>query len=204
MQTFLKRNWVGLATGLGEEKHFDSKHGKDLRDADSMELLLRAISGAASRKASGKSKKVEKPSWRLQMGHVLEHHIAHLLILLLIFMDVLAVFGEIMLSRVCDCHCTCDHDAHPHVEVADSVETAEHVLHYVSLSILSTMLLHQVLLIVAYGLTFFTKIWYILDFVVVAVAFALELALTSDEESLLVILLSWRVVRVVSEAPGPM
>lgn len=127
-----------------------------------------------------------------------------LTVLVLIILDVVAVFGEILLNHVCDPN--------------DKVEAVAHTLHDFSLSILFTLALQQLLLVVAEGpLNYVRNFWYVLngievhrgrhtnasaaryvfDLLVVSASITLDLVIKSPEGGLVVLLMSWRIVRVV-------
>merc|ERR1711865_781917 len=51
--------------------------------------------------------------------------------------------------------------------------------------------------IIAYGYRFFTKFFYVLDFFIIAISLGFDLFLNTSEAGLMVLLLSWRVLRIV-------
>jgi len=73
----------------------------------------------------------------------------------------------------------------------------EYVLHWTSLSILFIFLAQIVLLMLAYGTNFFKNAFFLLDAVVVVTALVLELVFHVREGALFIVLLSWRIVRIV-------
>ena len=73
----------------------------------------------------------------------------------------------------------------------------EYVLHWTSLTILFIFLAQIVLLMFAYGTHFFKNPFFLLDAVVVVTAVVLEMVFHVREGALFVVLLSWRVVRIV-------
>ena len=77
------------------------------------------------------------------------------------------------------------------------VALANNILKIVSLTILSTFLCQQLLLIFAFGLYFFTKPPYVLDFIIVTGAITLESTISSQGGGLVVLLMSWRIARVI-------
>ena len=154
---------------------------------------------------------------RRKMGHMLESHFAHAIILCLVFLDVMAVLCEVMLRNVC---------------VVPEKGTSDDARLYVwgeglawfSRVVLFILLLHLALLIFSFGAVFFKKFVYVVDLVVVLVALGLEMAhlglefaaeasgdphleskyheavpagLAGDGGTLIVILLCWRVIRIV-------
>ena len=159
--------------------------------------------------------------WRVLLGEAAEHPVTHAAMLLLIFLDVICVFGEVMLRDVC-----------PIPDAGASgdglLRTWEDALSWISRALLLVLLLHQLVLIVAFGRSFFRKLTYALDLLIVCVALALEAAHLSiemkhagdavgahdaghgdhdaasdkahgpdDASAIIVVLLSWRVVRVI-------
>ena len=73
----------------------------------------------------------------------------------------------------------------------------ENVLHVMSVTILFIFLFQICLLVVAYGSNFFKNPFFMLDAVVVIVALVLEIGFHVREGALFVVLLSWRVVRII-------
>lgn len=77
------------------------------------------------------------------------------------------------------------------------VHDTEEILHTISVTALSIFLFQQFVLIVAYGIDFFKKLLYVVDFVIVIGAMILELAVESSSGRLIVVLMLWRGARVV-------
>jgi hypothetical protein len=149
----------------------------------------RHFAKAATWRASQGSIRALRP--RQKLGHALESHPAHLSVLILISLDVLAVVAEVMLAHVAARPDPTD-EAGIH-----RVHTWESALGWISFGILILLLAQQLLLLVAFGLAYFTKLWYVLDLIVLVVAIVLEIALGDVEGGLLALALSWRIVRIV-------
>lgn len=111
----------------------------------------------------------------------------HLIILLLVFIDVLAVFGESLLYSVCD----------PKPSAEARVHTWTEALGWVSKSALILMLLQQVTLIFCLGHRYFLKCFYVLDLLVLSIALIMELILHEAGGGWLALLLCWRFVRLL-------
>ncbi|KAL3691203.1 hypothetical protein R1sor_004854 [Riccia sorocarpa] len=137
--------------------------------------------------------------WRKQLGDSLDSTPAHVTIVLLLAVDLLATVIDILKTvhnktndlDTCVTHveaCTCI----SHFEKTESLE----FLYWVSISILSILALNVLGLLIAFGTSFFRHPGYVLDFFVVGTALALELFLDSDTVGLLIILTLWRIVRV--------
>lgn len=80
---------------------------------------------------------------------------------------------------------------------------APHVLHYISIAILSIFMIELFLKIYAMGLTFFKHKMEVFDGIVVIVSFSLDVAFSGEEGavdgiSLIVLLRLWRVTRIVN------
>lgn len=73
----------------------------------------------------------------------------------------------------------------------------EHWLHIVSVSILGIFGLQLFLLMILYQMAFFKNLAYIVDTIVVGAALVLENLSSAKEGGLFVVLLSWRVLRIV-------
>lgn len=131
------------------------------------------------------SKEARVPGLRGKVLEFLESDGVSLTVLVLIILDVVAVFGELMLSNVCD-------------PKRDSVHSAEGALHKFSLSILFIFAAQQLTLIIAEGPSaYFSNFWYVVDFVVVTASISLDFAISSKGGQLVVVLMGWRIVRVV-------
>ncbi|BBN03902.1 voltage-gated hydrogen channel 1 [Marchantia polymorpha subsp. ruderalis] len=137
--------------------------------------------------------------WRVRLGKVLESTHFHVLIVFLLTVDLVVTVVDIVKTihskdadfRTCtklleDCQC------HDHLEHASHW----HFLLWVSVGILSFLALNVVGLMVAFGMSFFRHIGYVLDAVVVGLSLGLEIGLNSDTPGLLVLLTLWRIVRV--------
>jgi hypothetical protein len=149
--------------------------------------------------------RTRESSWRRKLGTTLENHYVHLLVLILVIVDVVCVFGELLLHFTEEEeqleaaeHSTGGHSTGEQAEGhhATKAEHAEHALHIVSLSILSVLAAQQVLLIVAFGRKFFLHAFYVLDLVVVATALALE-TIDINEGGFVVAVMGWRILRLV-------
>mmetsp|Transcript_22070 Transcript_22070/g.77369 ORF Transcript_22070/g.77369 Transcript_22070/m.77369 type:complete len:347 (-) Transcript_22070:127-1167(-) len=126
----------------------------------------------------------EPTTWRGKLSKFMESDSVSLLVLVLIILDVVAVFGEILLTNVCF--------------QEGRVIAWEHGLHDFSLSILFILIVQQLILIVAEGpTTYCGNFWYVVDFIVVTASISLDLIIKHPEGGLVVLLMSWRIVRVV-------
>lgn len=131
------------------------------------------------------SKESRVPGFRGQVLKFLESDMVSLSVLVLIILDVVAVFGELMLSNVCD-------------PSRASVHSAEGALHKFSLTIVFIFAAQQLTLLAAEGPShYFTNFWYVVDFVVVMSSIILDFAIASKGGKLVVVLMGWRIVRVV-------
>jgi hypothetical protein len=185
------RQLRGLRHGLAEEHMVRVVTGEDLRD-----LPAAAAAAAAWRAVSRRAAHPTLAPWRLDLGRRLEAHGVHLFVLFLIVLDVIAVFGEVMLVHVCPAPA-------PESPGAARVEAWDAGLGWVSRAIVIALLAYTLLLLVAFGLSFFTKWAYVLDLAVLTTALALELQHVDrehgggDETGLIAVLLSWRVIRIL-------
>lgn len=137
-------------------------------------------------------------NWRLRLGHALESHLAHAAALCLVFVDVCAVLCEVMLTAVCP------------LAGGDSEGPAIWVkaLGWVSKSVLLVLLAQQLVLFGCFGFAYLRKLPYVVDLAVCCVAVGLEFGALAREahgkeegnsaaSSLVIVLLTWRVVRIV-------
>ena len=145
----------------------------------SLSILEEMVSkGGEGKKLTSQERRTLKEkvegSWRLRMGVFLEHHYVHAAILVLIFIDVACVLCEMMLKDVCPPPVFGSSDAR-------TLHKWEEGLSWSSRSILFLLFLHQCGLVVAYGLSYFKKVAYVVDLVIVVVAIGLEMALLALE-----------------------
>lgn len=110
-------------------------------------------------------------------------------IVVLVIIDIIIVIAELVLDlRAGSEH----HD-----------NSASHVLHYISIAILSVFMIELLLKIYAMGFTFFKHKMEVFDGFVIIVSFALDIAFSNeqggvDSVSLIVVLRLWRVTRIVN------
>ena len=167
----------------------------------------------------------EGMSARLELGKIVDGVYVHGIILTLIILDVICVICELTLAAtIClDPNASSSSAGAGHrrrfllstavspspaspesvqhsVFCNDCMQTqldVENVLHVMSVTILFIFLFQICLLIVAYGSNFFKNPFFMLDAVVVIVALVLEIGFHVREGALFVVLLSWRVVRII-------
>ncbi|KAL2622743.1 hypothetical protein R1flu_002948 [Riccia fluitans] len=137
--------------------------------------------------------------WRKELGEVLDSTPAHVVIVALLAVDLLATVVDILktvhnktndLSTCIDYveSCACI----DHLERTESWE----FIYWISISILSILALNIIGLLVSFGRAFFRHPGYVLDLFVVGTALFLEIFLDSDTVGLLIVLTLWRIVRV--------
>jgi len=93
------------------------------------------------------------------------------------------------------CHLTCETDPTQYV-------LSHQVLHWISVSILALLMLHILLQMIAYGLAFWKKLVYVLDFLIVLIALVFEnipstMLPGGGAAGLFIFLLFWRAVRIM-------
>jgi len=126
---------------------------------------------------------------REQLCELLHSHKAQYAIIALVVIDMIIVIAELLLDlRAIEVH----HD-----------NPAPHVLHYISIAILSIFMIELFLKIYAMGFTFFKHKMEVFDGIVVIVSFSLDVAFSGEEGavdgiSLIVLLRLWRVTRIVN------
>jgi len=136
------------------------------------------------------SNNVQTKGFRHKLGHFLEGKVVQFLILGLIILDLLVVVTELFIEEH---YKKCK----PDDEIPHAAEIAEHILIYTSLGILFALAFEILLLIVAFGLSFFKHPLYILDAVVIALSITFELEFRDSIGGLLVIFRLWRIVRII-------
>lgn len=164
-------------------------------------------------------------SARLELGKIVDGVYVHGIILTLIILDVICVICELTLAAtIClDPNTSSSSGASGHrrrfllssttspspmpqqsvqhdafcTECMQIQLDVENVLHLMSVTILFVFLFQICLLVFAYGSDFFKNPFFMLDAVVVIVALVLEIGFHVREGALFVVLLSWRVVRII-------
>jgi hypothetical protein len=196
--TWLSRQLAGARTGLIEEDMYaEGAQGRDLRDLQSAHPLHHIVPDHA--------RIISKASWQVRMGHVLESHQAHMVVMALVVFDLIAVFGEVMLTNVCGIEREkaeerlaneSDSEALSALHREERIHAWESGLHRFSIAVVVALLVYVLGLALSFGAKFFTKVWYVLDAIVLIITLALEFSLTNDSSGFLPLILSWRVVRI--------
>ncbi|GAQ80331.1 hypothetical protein KFL_000510320 [Klebsormidium nitens] len=142
----------------------------------------------------------DRQSWRHKLGKALESDFAHLTILVLILVDVVATSVDIVLTLhtkandVKECRLLLEECSQPTPWEPHSTE--HEPLFFTSTGILGLLCLNLLLLLVAFGFNFFRHPGYVLDLAIIPTALFLEIFLDSEVLALLVILNLWRLIRV--------
>ncbi|EFJ10096.1 hypothetical protein SELMODRAFT_128853 [Selaginella moellendorffii] len=140
-------------------------------------------------------------SWRHNLRGALESTPAHVTIVALLLIDLLATAVDLLLTihntsadlRECSASvraCQCDPTGF------SSGREPWEFLHWISVGILGVLMLNVIGLMVAFGASFFKHAGYVLDLFVVTSALVLEVFFQADTAGLLIILNLWRIVRV--------
>ena len=152
-----------------------------------------------------------RAEWRKKVGEALESTTAHIIILSLLLIDLLATVIDILhtiqtdsrdlsacLSLLDSCTCASFSSSSSSDTTTTTTSDPWEALSYLGIVILCILFLNILGLLVALGpRIFFSHPGYVLDFVVVVTALSLEVFLDSDSSiGLLVIFNLWRIVRV--------
>lgn len=125
---------------------------------------------------------------REKLNEILHSQTTQYVIVGMVVVDIIIVIAELVL----DLSAASDHHAN----------SAAHVLHYISIAILSIFLIELLLKIYVMGLTFFKHKMEVFDGIVIIVSFALDVAFSNDGAldgvSLIVLFRLWRVTRIVN------
>lgn len=196
-------HWTRLHQHIRKLKH----HHKGAYDDGAEEGAPRG-SGmkSAARRLQNKFKAAtdRRPRWAKRLGEFLERKEVHILLIVLLLIDLAAVTWDVITAIA---HKTADiRQLKLLLELckgdaaacgAFSPTEGSEFTFYVSIIILAIFLLNVVLLLVAWGWTFFLHPGYVIDFVVVVVAIVLELAREGDATVILAVATLWRIVRVM-------
>ena len=151
---------------------------------------------------------------RACISRFLHHnHYFHIAVTILILLDIAIIITMLILEALQrDGYCIAKYlntssisstkDRSEQLEKYKTAIEVEHVLHYVSLSVLSLFMLEFVVKIFASGLSFFSHTLEVVDVVVVTVTLLLELLLKKDAVTgtvgLLLLVRLWRIVHIVT------
>jgi hypothetical protein len=127
----------------------------------------------------------ERGAFRVKLGRFLEHPWSQRAVMLLLLVDVLLVVFEVLI----DLRVIGD-------KGSEGTDRVERGLKGTSLAILFFFAAEQVLLIVAYGLAYFAKVPFVLDFIVITVSIVLEFTVDAEIAGLIVLLRVWRFARI--------
>lgn len=115
----------------------------------------------------------------------LSGYAAFIFIFLVIIIDTIAVFGEVMLQSVC------------HLEETN-LKVAELSLRVISFTMLFLLLIHILLIAILEGLlNFFTKWLNVIDFILIIVSIILDFTIPIYATPLIALPLIWRVLRII-------
>jgi hypothetical protein len=204
MRASSKTGWIvrqifGARSGLVDEALYaEAREGRDLRDLSSATTLSHLVPQHAE--------SIAKSHWRVRLGHMLESHRAHMIVMGLVVLDLIAVFGEVMLTNVCGVEREkaeariaddASAEAHDALRREERIHAWEGGLHKLSIAIVVALLAYVAGLLIAFGPKFFGKVWYVLDAVVLIVTLILEYTLSDDSSGFLPAILSWRLLRIM-------
>lgn len=138
-------------------------------------------------------------AWRRKLGCVLESTPAHVVIITLLLIDLLATVIDVLHTMHNDSHdlsrCVAMVEACRCSTSFDLSESWE-FLYWIGITVLCVLSLNLLGLLLSFGLAFFRHPGYVLDLVVVPTALCLEIFLDTETAGLLVILNLWRIIRV--------
>jgi len=154
-----------------------------------------------------------KIPWEVRRKHaikILRSHHLHALIALIVFVDVTCVACELMLRDVCV------EPQENDISGINRMESWINGLAWTSRGLVFILFAREVLLAIMKGLEYFKSVGHIVDLVILSVAIGLEISMLVEENranqskdnlekdasvqeagSILVVLLAWRVVRVL-------
>lgn len=141
----------------------------------------------------------QRRAWRKALGRMLESTLAHVFIITLLMLDLIATVVDVLHTLHNDSHdlslCVALVEAGQCSSSFDLSESWE-FLYWIGIGVLCVLALNLLGLLIAFGLSFFRHPGYVLDLLVVATALCLEIFLDTETAGLLVILNLWRIVRV--------
>eukprot|EP00897_Mesotaenium_endlicherianum_P004774 jgi/Mesen1/4324/ME000022S03608 len=145
-----------------------------------------------------------RSQWRKQLGENLERKEIHIFLIVLLLIDLAAVIYDVLetihskaedVNQLKSLLALCYNDKAACAAFHPS--TTSPVSFYISITILLIFLVNVILLLLAWGWTFFLHFGYVLDFVVVVVAIALEFCADEEAAGIIAIATLWRIVRVM-------
>jgi len=123
--------------------------------------------------------------WQISLAKTVDGSRTQAIILFLIVVDVFCVLGELLLVAT-ECH-----------PMTDSQHKWEMVLKHMSLTILGIFQAQIILTIIAYDIKFFKSPFYVMDLVIISGSLVMESVKSFKGGGLFVLLLSWRVLRII-------
>ncbi len=192
----------GVRTEEGEQTGGDDNNEQieDLKSSLShVTDVWRAKTGGRPLLAWAEESEYRRAPWRKNLAKTLESTKAHVFIVSLLLVDLIATAVDILKTI----H-NKSHDLNSCVALVEECACVEHfqrseeweITYWIGITILVILLLNVFGLLVSFGISFFFHPGYILDFVVVATALLLEVLLDAETAGLLVVLSIWRIVRV--------
>ncbi|XP_028759754.1 uncharacterized protein LOC114718564 [Neltuma alba] len=137
------------------------------------------------------------PNWRNQLVSFLESTWVHMFSVLLLVLDLLITISELSSSWII---ISCDDRPNYHQNRTQEKAELGFILHWVGIGILGLLSVKTMALLVGLGWSFFRHGGYVLDGSVVIGALVLEGLLEKKGGGLVVIVMLWRVIRVLESA----
>jgi hypothetical protein len=176
--------------GVGRQRSVFFKLGQSIADATAIHrdksFHLKDKYGHDAEIGSKKPPEEPETGFRERLGRALDSQKTHLVVMILLAIDVIALVVELAVVRAVECN---EHPSH-------HIETLEEVLHYLSISILIIFTIEIVLLLFSFDRDFFRHPGFVLvrfafvfarllflgkDFIVVPTALGLELAFRDSD-----------------------
>lgn len=149
------------------------------------ESFVERAEDTVAKKALGHESVKGREPWRIRLGEFLEHSWFQKVVMLLLLVDVILVVFEVLIDlNILG------------VKGSEETERAERGLKGTSLAILFAFAAEQLLLMVAFGFKYFTKVPFVLDLVVISVSIILEFTVDAEIAGLVVLLRVWRFARI--------
>lgn len=150
------------------------------------------------KKARANGKYSARVQMQCTLGAWLDGTTVQIVVLGLVFLDILAVFAELLLdATMCSEVLELGEINNPKWKGNPSQTTAYYIFKYMSLTVLMIFMAQILSLMAIYGRLFWTNKFYILDFVVVGISLVFDGILKMKSATLVNVLRSWRILRII-------
>lgn len=160
-----------------------------------LERFVELATTGATQQGKASALPDEHVSPRLRLARRLDGHTAQMTVLALVLLDIMLIFGELLLVHACPKAKYTKH-GHEDEKGEDRLHAVEESLFWLGITILIVLLAHQLILFACLGLEYLRHPLNCVDITALALCIILEIQLHNSESGVIVIALTWRVIRI--------